>query len=75
MMVIVLAPGAERQAERERAVRSGRPGDRRRRSPSLRARSVVRAWVLPLMSTALPLTIALFFGEVIVIFGGTSSNT
>ena len=37
---------------------------------SLRASSVVRAWVLPLILTALPLTMALFFGDVIVIFGG-----
>ena len=37
---------------------------------SLRASSVVRAWVLPLIVTALPLTTALFLGEVIVIFGG-----
>ena len=42
---------------------------------SFRASSVVRAWVLPLMVTALPLTIALFLGEVMVILGGVSSNT
>ena len=42
---------------------------------ALCASSVVRACVLPLMSTALPLTMALFFGELIVIFGGTLSNT
>ena len=42
---------------------------------SLRASRVVRAWVLPLSVTALPLTTALFFGEVIVIFGGDASRT
>ena len=42
---------------------------------SFRARRVVRAWVLPLIVTALPLTTALFFGEVMVIFGGTLSKT
>ena len=42
---------------------------------SLRARSVVRAWVLPLISTAVRLTVALFLGDVIVIFGGALSRT
>ncbi len=42
---------------------------------SFRASSVVRAWVLPLMVTALPLMTALFLGEVMVILGGASSNT
>ena len=42
---------------------------------AFRASSVVRAWVLPLMVTALPLTVALFLGEVTVIFGGVLSNT
>ena len=42
---------------------------------SFRASSVVRACVLPLMLTALPLTTLLFFGELMVIFGGESSNT
>ena len=41
---------------------------------SFRANSVVRACVLPLMVTALPLMTALFLGEVIVIFGGASSK-
>ena len=42
---------------------------------ALCASSVVRACVLPLMSTALLLTMALFLGEVMVILGGTLSNT
>ena len=42
---------------------------------ALRARSVVRAWVLPLISTASPLTVALFLGELMVIFGGVWSYT
>ena len=42
---------------------------------SFRASSVVRAWVLPLILTALPLTMLLFLGEVMVIFGGAASNT
>ena len=42
---------------------------------ALCAMSVVRACVLPLMSTALLLTMALFFGEAIVILGGTLSKT
>ena len=40
---------------------------------SFRANSVVRACVLPLIVTALPLMTALFLGEVTVIFGGVSS--
>ena len=42
---------------------------------SLRASSVVRAWVLPLMMTALPLTTAFFLGDVTVSLGGAASNT
>src|SRR4029077_7287780 len=42
---------------------------------SFRASSVVRACVLPLMLTALPLTVLLFFGELMVIFGGVASYT
>ena len=42
---------------------------------SLRASSVVRAWVLPLMTTALPLTTAFFLGDVTVSLGGAASNT
>ena len=42
---------------------------------ALRAANVVRAGVLPVMVTALPLTVPLFFGEETVIFGGELSNT
>ena len=42
---------------------------------ALRASSVVRAWVLPLIVTALRLTIAPFFGDVMVILGGVLSRT
>ena len=37
---------------------------------AFRAMSVVRPWVLPLIVTALPLTIAPFFGDETVILGG-----
>ena len=40
-----------------------------------RARRVVRAWVLPLIVTALPLTTALFLGETMVSFGAVESST
>ena len=42
---------------------------------SLRAMSVARDWVVPLISTALRLTWALSFGEVILAFGFELSRT
>jgi hypothetical protein len=42
---------------------------------SLRAMSVARDWVVPLISTALRLTFALSFGDVILTFGLELSRT
>ncbi len=60
-------PGADRQAQAERPVRFRGPGDRRT-VRVVECQQVVRAWVSPLIVSALPLTIALLLGEVIVIW-------
>src|SRR4029453_19024191 len=73
-MVIVLMPDA--MARLRSNAPSGPAGvEMQRPFAPFRGRSVVRAWVLPLISTAWRLTVALFLGVVIVIFGGAASYT